>query len=366
MKIFHITNELSEGGVGTFLLALLPMLKKAGNKVELLVLGEANSALVSDMSSQGITVHVGKYASIYDPRNIFLINSYIKQGNYDIVHAHLFPTQYLVSIAKMITKNNAKFITTEHGSYNKRRNRAILRPIEKMMYRRYDAIVGCSNDSSTNLKKWLACKRTKITTIANGINLQIAKTAIGYTKQELNLPDDAKILIMVARFFEAKDHKTVVKAVPFLEQNVHVLFCGSGEEGVKECQLLAQKLEVEERVHFLGNRKDISRLLKSSDVAVLSSFNEGMPLSLIEYMAAGLPSICTDVCGSQELAQNYGILFPVGDYECLAREVNKLLENKEYYNEVAQKCYNRAQDFSQETMMKNYTNLYKQLLCKKN
>ena len=367
MNVLHIVNVLSEGGVSSVLMVLLPALKNLRVNVELLILSKSNTESILTLEKKGVIVHSGKYTSIYDPRNIFLIRSFIKQGNYDIIHTHLFPTQHFVAIAKIITKSTAKYITTEHGSYNKRRDKIMFRPIEKMVYKSYDQIIPCSNDSATNLVKWLKLKKyPKIKTIPNGINFQKFKHVTRYTKRELNLPDNTKVLIMVARFFDAKDHKTVVRSVAFIDKNIHVLFCGSGENGINECRDLARTLAVHEQVHFLGARSDIPELLKSSDIGILSSFNEGFPISLLEYMAAGLPVVCSDVDGSRELAQNCGVLFPVGDYVCLAKEITKLLENEKYYNEIAQKCYDRVQNFSEDKMVKNYQSLYKELLCKTN
>jgi glycosyltransferase involved in cell wall biosynthesis len=171
---------------------------------------------------------------------------------------------------------------------------------------------------------------------------------------------------MTARFFDQKDHNTVIRAVTLLNNNVHVLFCGSGDDGINDCRLLADKLGVGERIHFLGGRTDIPKLLKSSDIGILSSFYEGFSISLIEYMASGLPVICSNVDGSRELVKNYGVLFPVGDYNALAKEIGELLENKEYYNEIALKCYNRVQDYDENKMINNYIILYKELLCKTN
>jgi glycosyltransferase involved in cell wall biosynthesis len=91
MKILHVTNNFSEGGVETFLLTLLPALKNAGHDITLLVLDKNKAKLTPVIAQQGISVCVGKYNNVHDPRNIFLIRSFIRRGKYDIVHAHLFP-----------------------------------------------------------------------------------------------------------------------------------------------------------------------------------------------------------------------------------------------------------------------------------
>jgi glycosyltransferase involved in cell wall biosynthesis len=364
MKILHICNSISEGGVGTFLLSLLPALKEAGHSVELLALEKNNVGLAPALERQGITVHIGKYAKVRDPRNILIIRSVIKQGGYDIAHTHLFPTQYFAAICRCFCKTPV-LLTTEHTCYNKRRDRKLFRPVEKFIYGRYAKIVCVSHAGKTNLDRWAAAAH-KSCTIYNGINLLKFQHAQPYSKAEIGLPENSKVIIMAARFFNQKDQKTVVRAMPYVDSAVHLLFCGSGEQGIRECKQEAATLGVGDRVHFLGNRSDMERLIKSSYAAILSSFYEGMPLSLMEYMAAGVPTIATDVDGTSELVQNHGILFPVGDYKCLAKEITHLLADKNYYVEVAGKCYARSLDFSEEKMADNYLHLYQQLLCKQN
>jgi glycosyltransferase involved in cell wall biosynthesis len=363
MKILHITNTFSEGGVDTLLLNLLPNLKSLGVDVELLVLNKNEIALVSKLRECGITVHLGRFANIRAIRNIGFIRKYLQK--YDLVHAHLFPIQYFVVLASLFLKKKAILITTEHGCTNKRRKYGLLRNIERFIYRRYSKVVCVSNASQKNLEDWVGIQNTYM--IYNGINLQKIQQAKPYYKKELNIPEDSKVVIMVARFFNQKDHKTVIKAVTLLDQKIHVLFCGSGEDGINECCHFAHTLGVDRRIHFLGNRVDIPQLLKSSDIAVLSSFYEGFSISLLEYMAAGLPVIGTDVDGTHELLQNHGILFPIGDYECLAKEITKLSEDKKYYDEITEKCHNRVKDFNEDVMANNHEKLYQELsLCKTN
>lgn len=364
MKILHITNSISEGGVGTFLLSLLPALKKAGYDVELLVLDKNNSDLASDMERQDVKVHIGKYENIRNPMNIFWIRKLIKK--YDIVHSHLFPSQYWVAGASILSRKKTIMLTSEHGVDNRRRHKKLFKPVEKFIYRQYRKVV-CVNDTvQQNLDIWANTNGRSIV-IYNGVDVAKFENAKSYTKKELDLPDDSRCVIMVARFFDVKDHKTLIKAFSLLPQNIYLLFCGSGETYFDECVALVHSLKIENRVRFLGNRKDVDRLIKSSDIGVLSTNNEGMPLSVLEYMSSQKPVVVSDVEAVNNIVRNYGVLFPKGDYHSLANEILLLLNDSNYYEQVAQKCYARALNFSQEAMITNYVNLYNQLfLCKTN
>jgi len=358
IKILHITSAFSEGGVDSFLLSLLPLIKDSEHEVELLVLDKNKIHLAPLLEKQGIKIHVGKYNNVRNLLNIFLIRSFLK--NYDIVHVHLFPTQYFAAIAKLISWNKIKLITTEHTSHNKRRSISFIRYFEKFIYRQYDKIVCVSQKAKENLDEWINMDN-KTFVIYNGINLNLFESAFPYSKLELKLPQNSKVLIMVARFFSQKDHQTLIRAMSLLPENVYLLLCGSGNKSMKQCVNLANSLTLGERVRFLGNRKDISRLIKSADIAILSTFYEGFPISLLEYMASGKPTIATDVDGVNELVKGCGILFDLQDEKQLAQTVLLLLNDKEYYKKVAINCKKRSEQFSEIIMAKKYVSIYNDL-----
>lgn len=182
MRILHIVNRLSEGGVESFLLQLLPRLQQNGLKVELLVLDKHATLLASVFAEKGIKVYVSHYGSVYNPMQIFAIRKYLPA--FDVVHVHLWPAQLYVSIAKTITNANAKLVTTEHCNFNKRRAYSFYRPIEQWMYRNYDAIVGCGVASRNNLIEWIG-DSDRIISISNGIDIQKFKNIQGYSKPQI-------------------------------------------------------------------------------------------------------------------------------------------------------------------------------------
>jgi glycosyltransferase involved in cell wall biosynthesis len=360
MKILHIINELSEGGAATFLMALLPELVKAGHEIELLSLSKPQSDYAQRMRAHGVKVYDGKYGNPRSPHNILLIRSFLHKGEYDIVHTHLFPTQYYAVFAKILSQSKAKFITTEHTTWNKRRSLQILRIPESFIYSQYHKVIGCSEDAAVCLQKWLRRSGSpQFTFVNNGIDLQKFRNAEPYSRQELTLPSDARIVIMTARFFSQKNQLCLVRAAPLLPDDVHILFVGSGEP-MNDCKALAQQLGAAARVHFLGRRTDVERLLKSSDIAVLSTHYEGMPISVIEYMAAGVPVVVSDVDGLQ-IHKGYAVFCTPDDPRAMADAIRRLLDDSAYYQQIARRCLARSQDFSQEKMAQEYLAEYEGL-----
>ena len=354
MRILHIVNRLSEGGVESFLLQLLPRLQQNGLKVELLVLDKHATLLASVFAEKGIKVYVSHYGSVYNPMQIFAIRKYLPA--FDVVHVHLWPAQLYVSIAKTITNANAKLVTTEHCNFNKRRAYSFYRPIEQWMYRNYDAIVGCGVASRNNLIEWIG-DSDRIISISNGIDIQKFKNIQGYSKDVLGLPSNAYIVVMVARFFKQKDHATLIRALLYLPKNVYVLFVGSGST-MPQCEALARNSGLTERVRFLGKRADVAEIIQSSDVCVLSTHYEGLPISVIEYMASGKPVIASDVDGMSELIADKKLLFPVGNSLELADRILMLMDNHKYAEVTASENREYAYNYSIEAMVSHYMEIY--------
>ena len=99
MKILHVTNTLSEGGVESFLLQLLSQLVQHGCEVDVLVLNKNKTALRPEFEKYGIRVFSGQTGSPYSPVNICRIRKYMT--DYDIVHVHLWPAQLWVAVASL-------------------------------------------------------------------------------------------------------------------------------------------------------------------------------------------------------------------------------------------------------------------------
>ena len=211
-----------------------------------------------------------------------------------------------------------------------------------------------------NLIEWLGLvDDDRFVVIPNGVNISHFSEAIAYQRWQLNtrFTEKTKLICMVGRFSEAKDQKTVIRSLEHLPQHIHLLLVGEGPL-IEEHKRLVMELNLEERVHFLGFRKDVSRILKTVDIVVLSSHWEGLPLVAVEGMATGKPVIAAAVPGLQEVVRNAGILFEHEDYRGLALEIKELLDNEERYKRVAQACFKKATMFDLKTMVNGYLACY--------
>jgi len=345
------------GGAEKLLVDTLPMYKLSDVelKVDLLLLNGKQTFFLDKLKSsfKGNIISLSS-GSVYNIWHIFKLCKHIK--NYDIIHVHLFPSLYFVSIAKFLLNSKVKLIFTEHSTSNTRVESCIFRHIDRLIYRSYSLITAIS----PQVKDMLITKlklRNRIDVIYNGIDLIKFKLAVS-TKEHLVFDDlNAKILMQVSRFSVQKDQKTVIRAMCHLPFNVKLILVGDGEFKLA-CEQLVSDLELEERVRFLGARSDIPELLKSCDIVVQSSIWEGFGIAALEGMAAGKPVISSDVPGLKNIVENAGILFKKGNDRELADIAIKLLRDKEYYSEVSAKCINKAQEFDIRDMLKKFINLY--------
>ncbi|WP_416828183.1 glycosyltransferase [Ectobacillus polymachus] len=365
MRVLHIINHLGSGGAEKLIEESLPRMRnKTGIEVETLLLNDEENVFGKNLKENGIKVTVVPLKKIYSPLNIFFIRKHIIKGNYDIVHVHLFPSQLWAALAvKLILKNKPKLITTEHNTHNRRREKKYYRFFDKVMYLSFDKIISISEKTQENLTTWLGIKShktSKFQVIENGINTKKFIYANPYKKTEIskNFTENTKIISMVGRFTAQKDQKTLIKAMTKLPENMHLLLVGEGQLQ-KRVQEFSNEMGLENRVHFLGFRSDIEKILKSSDIVVLSSHWEGFGLAAVEGMAAGKPVIASNVSGLRDVVSGGGVLFTRGDYIGLAKEISVLIQDQDKYYKVADSCQDKAKNYDIDRMVDKYLEVYR-------
>lgn len=361
MRVLQVITNLGTGGAEKLLLDSLPIYRKKGISMDLLLLNGERYPFYEEMEDSGIEIFSLGYGSVYNPIHIFKIIPFLKK--YDIVHVHLFPSLYWVAIAKMISLSKVKLIFTEHNTSNNRMNKFIWRLLDNCIYSKYSKITSITEEVQTAIKNHLQFRnRHLFSVIQNGVNLSSFEYLT--IQKYKNINEGEKIIIVqISSFRKQKDQRTLIKALTFLPANVILNLVGDGKLKL-DCENLAADLGLTERVNFLGIRSDIPQLLVESDIVVLSSHYEGFGLAAVEGMAAGKPLIASDVPGLNSVVKGAGLLFPVGDEKSLADQIQKILSDKEYYLQVANACKKRAENFDINIMVDKYIDLYKSILEK--
>ena len=162
-------------------------------------------------------------------------------------------------------------------------------------------------------------------------------------RKELGIPLDAKVVLSVGEVNKNKNHKVGIEALAKLrDKNTYYVICGRGPmmEAHKE---LAQSMGVGDRVIFTGYRTDVADFYKTADVFLFPSFREGLPVAVMEAMAAGLPCIASRIRGNVDLLKNSRYLFEPADENALCQ----LLKDAANGVQIEQEC-----ELNRETLKK--------------
>ena len=360
MKILQVINSLDYGGAEKLVVEMSILLKKAHFDVEILLIHRSESSYEKRLQENGIVVNSLNVQSYYNPIVVSKLLKYINR--YDLIHVHLFPLQYWVVVAKVLFFSSTPLVTTEHSTFNRRRNIRIFRLLDRIIYQKYRKIVSISEETQEVLCRYLKRNDVRFEVINFSVDIDNYSQAKGYTKEELlHLPDSVKIVTMVGLFRQAKDQDTLIRAVKELDENVHVVLVGDGERK-KELTDLVANLRLDERIHFLGRRNDVAQILKMSDVIVQSSHWEGFGLAAVEGMAAGKPVVASDVPGLSDVVKGAGVLFAPGEDCQLANILSCLLSDRIYYEQVRLGCERRAQRYNQNKMVQDYIKMYRSVV----
>ena len=350
-KILHIVDRLSIGGVTTFI-KNLAIHQLSENKISILTIenskfddkGPVDEILNSEVELLRLSLHK------YNPYSIIKLQKYIRAN--DIIHVHQFPSLYWVGLAS-IFQNTKKFIFTEHIYESNRRKKALI-PFERFIYNRFDRVIGVSQSVAIDLNNWINLPK-KITFINNGININTEHIDINEEIKSQFL--GKKLVIMAARIGEPKNQKTLIQAFALLDNTYHLLLAGDGPL-VNEMKDLIQKLNLTNKVTFLGRRNDVLSLMKTCDLSVLSSYSEGLPLGLLESLSVGTPCIGSDIKTIRPVLNNKDMLFTVDDEKELADKIRISIEDKDMNFKLVQYGKTLIKNYSIETMVNKYLETY--------
>jgi glycosyltransferase involved in cell wall biosynthesis len=173
--------------------------------------------------------------------------------------------------------------------------------LEKFLYHRIDTMITVSKDDAAYLTRF---HKVRSITVFNGISFAPIDAIVmdkASLRLKLGLPQDKQIFLSVARFDFPKGYDILICAIAVLKKNGQIegkafVFAGDGE-GQAEMRALAKTLGVLEDILFLGRRTDVYELLKATDVFVLPSRWEGLPITLIEALVARTPAIASNTYG---------------------------------------------------------------------
>ncbi|MFD1359100.1 glycosyltransferase family 4 protein [Fictibacillus halophilus] len=366
MKILFVITKSEWGGAQSHLYELVKDLKSRKH-VPVVIVGE-DGELKERLEKINVRVIILKslireVRPIKDVISIIKLKSFIKRINPDLIHLHSSKAGLIGRISGRLVRK--PIIFTAHGwaftEGTSSSKRGIYILVERFVGGFTDKIICVSEfDRQIAIKNNVA-PEGRLITVHNGVeNIK----SITHKKKSPN--NIVPKIIMVARFSPQKDYKTLVEALSKVEGKYEVLLVGEGEL-LSETQSYVRELNLTDKVHFLGMRKDIPELLDSSDIFVLSTNYEGLPLSIIEAMSKKLPVIATDVGGVSELIEQNltGILVKNRDANGLAENIDFLIKNPKKRVEMGNAGFQKySTEFSLQNMLTKTHEIYTNILYK--
>ena len=260
------------------------------------------------------------------------------------------------------------------------------RPFERPLYlnlerfaaRGSDRLICLSDELGAQLLALGIGEPSQFRSITLGVDLtpfrfdeaQIA-AARAQIRAELKLAPDAILIGIVARLAPVKSLKTALECAALLGKtrpDVHFVLVGEGPSRAR-LETLARELGVENRVHFLGLRRDIARLNWSFDCVLLTSLQEGTPISIIESLAASHPVVATDVGGVKRLIQHQttGLLIPPRDPLAAANAIQRVLSEPQIAKSWGERGRQQVEsEWSLQQMLEQHRALYREVLAERN
>lgn len=357
MHIWHLIDTLEVGGAEIMVATLCRSQKRAGLVPAVHCL--ARGGKIADiLVAEGIPVRVHGVRSLV--HLAFRLRRLMLAEKPDVVHCHN-EAATIAGAPAAAAAGVRTVVSTRHGLVPPKTH--LRREVKFWLAARFcQHVVAVCKKAQSNLAQGPFALKEKLVTIYNS-----AAPAV------TSLPDQAQpepicsetdfVVINVARHSREKDlytllaaHALAVRSAPSLR----LVLAGDGPL-TPALRTQADELGIAATVVFLGERRDIGRLLAQSKLFVLSSISEGLPISLLEAMAAGVPQVVTNVGGMAEVLEmsRGGLVVPPSSPEALADAILKFVHNEDFRQECASRsrdCYQRQ--FLADRMASDYFNLY--------
>jgi glycosyltransferase involved in cell wall biosynthesis len=325
--------------------------------------------LGEQLREEGFPVEVLDRRPGLDWRCALRLAKLLRRENVELLHAHQY-TPFFYALAARLVYRRPGVLFHEHGRHfpdYPRRKRMLA---NRLLIGRRDRVVGVGRAVRQALIANEGIPPRRVGVIYNGIDL--ASFANGHHdraagRKEMGVGLGDLVLLQVARLDYLKDHATAVRTLERVVRHrpdAWLVLVGEGPEQAKiEEEVRRRKLGP--HVRFLGLRKDVAGLLPAADIFLLTSISEGIPLTVIEAMAAGLPVVSTEVGGVAEVAldETTGLLAPAGDDAALAEKVLRLANDPTLRRRLGQQGRERARAvFAESQMHARYDELYREML----
>jgi sugar transferase (PEP-CTERM/EpsH1 system associated) len=359
VRVLHVIHHLQAGGMEYGLIKLVNGL--VGGPIESIVCSTstASPAMAALLHPDVRLIQLDRRPG-NDPRLVWRLFQLFRRERPDIVHTHAWGTLVEGYVAARL----ARVPVVMHGEHGTLQAGPWQARVQRVVWSRVDRLLSVSSRLAERMADTVGVPLERITVVRNGVDLQrFSATPRQVARAAFDCPGDAVVLGHAGRLVPVKNQEALVQAAALLRERglrFHVLIAGDGPLRDALAQQVTA-LDLHGCVHLLGHRGDVERLYAALDVYVLCSRSEGMPNTILEAMAAGVPVVATQVGGVDEVVVRgaTGLLVPAGDTAALADALARLISDVHLRERMgAQARAHAERHFSVAAMVGGYQDAY--------
>jgi glycosyltransferase involved in cell wall biosynthesis len=364
------------------ILQLIPTLDRSGAEKQMVILAKGLprdrfrvqvaaltrlGPLQADLEAAGIPVTlIGKRLKL-DPLALARLVRFLRSGQFDVVQSWIFAANTYGRVAARLAR--VPIVITTEMAVDLWKGR-IERSIDRRLAPWCDRLVGNSH-AVVDFYRQLGVPDDRLAMIYSGIAEELIPPVDRIAvRAEFGFAADAPLVLFAGRLAEQKRVDDLLKALDLLQHvqpDLRTLIAGDGPLGPRLAET-ASLYHLDGRVHFLGHRDDVPRLLAAADLVVLPSAYEGLPNLVLEAMRFGKPVVATAAPGTTEVVVDgqTGVLVPVGNPQLLARAIRDVVRDRELARRLGQAGRDHVDSaFRADAMIAQFASLYEQLAAAK-
>jgi glycosyltransferase involved in cell wall biosynthesis len=363
MHILFLLNRIDEnsGGAERFAAGLAIDLRKAGFEVTCCTTRHMSEDFRMLFDQAGVRSITLDRRAKWDVYKLWKLRRILKDSRVDVLHAHLFGSNVWGSLMGRIAGTPIVIAHDHSWSYEGNQLRRFLDG--QLVGNLADVFVAvCEKDAQRMVSyEKVPAEKVRVLPIASPGAADSAAPP-WEVRTELDLPAYSKIVSVAARLAPEKRLDVLLEAMAIVVKSrpdTHLVVVGDGPCR-EEWEHLAADLGMSDHVHFLGYRTNVIGLLMESECAVMSSDREGMPLFVVESLAAGTPVVATDVGSIRQMIRENetGYVVPRRNHENMAKAVLRILEEPSARDRMGPACRAEAAKYTMDSVSRQFAGLY--------
>jgi glycosyltransferase involved in cell wall biosynthesis len=325
-----------------------------------------------ELREMGVPISVLNQKNVYDLRAVIWLNRYIRRHEIDIIHTHLEGADIVGGVAGLLARKPV--VSTVHLSHNdivgsSAAHKFLLKVTARWLCKRIAVVAESMREETA---EWLGVPLRKVIAIPNGVDTGRFRVSPGLDRPAIKRTlaggdGQYPLVINVARLFPQKSQEYLVRAAKTVLSSVPEARFAIVGNGPREAEItgLVHEEGLDDRFFLAGRRDDVPDVLAAADLFALSSMQEGLPVALLEALAAGCPVVSTDVGGVSEIIRHNvtGLLVPPANPEALASAIVEMLSDPKRARSLAAKGQELVQrEYSMQAWGRKWQVLYLHVL----